>query len=176
MRRSTPEFLVKGWGKAVSGLFLLADFAPMLGPRSRLLGLDLGTKTIGLAVASWPDGIATAVTTLQRTRFQDDAVQLMSFIRREKITHVVLGMPLHLGGEEGRRAQATRAFARNLQILSPPPILFFDERLTTAEADDRMREAGVSHAKRADIIDAVAAAVILENAMSALRLELDAPR
>jgi putative Holliday junction resolvase len=153
----------------MTGLITLPHMARTLSRGSRLLGLDLGSKTIGLAVASWPDGVATALTTLRRARFQEDAVQLMSLIRRERITHLVLGLPLHMGGAEGRRTQATRAFVRNLQVFSPPPVLLFDERLTTAEADDRMREAGVAPARRADIIDAVAAAVILENAMDALR-------
>jgi putative holliday junction resolvase len=117
-----------------SGVIPLPAFAASLMPRSRLLALDLGATTLGLAIASWPNGIATPVTTIRRTRFQADAAALMDVIRRERITHLVLGLPLHMGGEEGRRAQATRAFVRNLQAFSPPPILLFDERLTTAEA------------------------------------------
>jgi putative holliday junction resolvase len=148
----------------------LPDLAASLTPRSRLLALDLGTKTIGLAVASWPDGIATPLATIRRAKFREDAAEVIRTVAGERITHLVLGLPMHMGGEEGRRAQATRAFARNLQAFHPPPILLFDERLTTAEADDRMRTAGVNADRRAEMIDAAAAAVILESAMAALSL------
>jgi putative holliday junction resolvase len=144
-------------------------FARALTPRSRLLALDLGTKTIGLAVASWPDGVPTPLGTIRREKFRSDAAELMEVMRKERITHLVLGLPMHMGGEEGRRAQATRAFARNLQAFAPPPILLFDERLTTSEADDRMRQAGIKADRRADRIDAAAATVILESALAALR-------
>jgi putative holliday junction resolvase len=149
----------------------LTAFAASLPPRARLLGLDLGTKTIGLAVASWPDGFVTPLTTIRRTKFQADAAALMDAVRREQATHLVLGLPMHLGGEEGRRAQATRAFARNLQAHAPPPILLHDERLTSAEAEERMRAAGLSAARRDEMIDAYAAAVILEDAIEAIRIE-----
>jgi putative holliday junction resolvase len=147
----------------------LPAFADSLTPRSRLLALDLGTTTIGLAIASWPNGIATPLTTIRRTKFQADATALMRVIQQEHATHLVLGLPMHMGGEEGRRAQATRAFVRNLQPFAPPPILLFDERLTTAEADSRMLEAGLKAHRRAEVIDAAAAAVILESALVALR-------
>lgn len=146
----------------------LPAFAASLTHRSRLLALDLGSTTIGLAIASWPDGIATPIGTIRRTRFRQDAAELLAIIRKEQVSHIVLGLPLHMGGEEGRRAQSTRAFVRNLKEFGPPPILLFDERLSTAEADDRMREAGLKADHRAGMIDAVAAAVILDSAMSAL--------
>lgn len=147
----------------------LAAFAASLTPRSRLMALDLGTTTIGLAVASWPDGIATPGTTIRRTKFRQDAAELLQIIHNERITHLVLGLPMHMGGEEGRRAQATRAFARNLAPFTPPPILLFDERLTSAEAEDRMRAEGLSAVQRAERIDAYAAAIILEDAIGAIR-------
>jgi putative holliday junction resolvase len=150
----------------------LPELAAGLTPRSRLLALDLGTKTIGLAVASWPDGVPTPLGTIRREKFRLDAAALLRVVRDERITHLVLGLPMHMGGEEGRRAQATRAFARNLQVFAPPPILLFDERLTTSEADGRMREAGLKADRRADRIDAAAAAVILESALAALRSSL----
>jgi putative holliday junction resolvase len=154
----------------MTGLITLADMAAALDRRSRLLALDLGTATIGLAVASWPDGVPTPIGTIRRTRFREDAATLMRIVRDERITHLVLGLPMHMGGEEGRRAQATRAFVRNLLAFQPPPILLHDERLTTSEADDRMREAGANARRRADVIDAAAATVILESAVAALSL------
>ncbi len=154
------------------GLVTLAEAAASLTPRSRLLALDLGTKTIGLALASWPAGLATPVGTIRRTKFRQDAQALMDLVARERITHLVLGLPYHMGGEEGSRAQSTRAFARNLQALAPPPILLMDERLTSSEADDRMREAGLNASRRAEVIDAAAAAVILESALAALARSL----
>jgi putative holliday junction resolvase len=154
----------------MSGLVSLAEAAASLTSKSRLLALDLGTKTIGLALASWPDGIATPVGTVRRTKFQTDAQDLIAFIKREKITHLVLGLPLHMGGAEGSRSQSTRAFARNLQAFAPPPILLHDERLTSSEAEDRMRNAGLNASRRVEVIDAAAAAVILESALAQLLL------
>jgi putative holliday junction resolvase len=146
----------------------LAEAAAALPPRARLLALDLGTKTIGLAVASWPDGLPTPLGTLRRTQFQQDAAALMNIVRREQATLLVLGLPANMDGTSGPRVQATKAFARNLQPFAPPPILLHDERLTTVEAEDRLRAAGLKANRRAEIIDAAAAVVILESAMDAL--------
>jgi putative holliday junction resolvase len=152
----------------MTGFITLHDLAATLTPQSRLLGLDLGTKTIGLALASWQSGMATPVTTIRRTKFQADARELLAFAAREKVTHLVLGLPYNMDGSEGSRAQATRAFVRNLQPLSPPPVLLFDERLTSNEAEDRMRAAGLKASRRAEVIDALAAAIILDSALDAL--------
>jgi putative holliday junction resolvase len=154
----------------MTGLLSLPVFAATLTPRSRLMALDLGTHTIGLAIASWPGGIATPLGTIRRSAFTADATDLMARVAAEGITHIILGLPYHMGGAEGSRAQSTRAFARNLQRFAPPPILLHDERLTTSEADDRMREAGLKANRRADMIDAAAAAVILDSAMRSLSL------
>jgi putative holliday junction resolvase len=151
-------------------LLSTTDAAAALTPRARLLALDLGTKTIGLAVATWPDGVPTALGTIRRTRFQQDAAELMDIVRHEKATLLVLGLPSNMDGSAGPRVQATKAFARNLQAFDPPPILLHDERLTTVEAEDRMRTAGLKANRRAEIIDAAAAVVILESAMAALSL------
>ncbi len=150
-------------------LISLENLAARISARDRLLALDLGSTTIGLALASWPDGVPTPIGTIRRTKFREDAAALMRIVEAERITQLVLGLPIHMGGEEGRRAQATRAFARNLQAFAPPPILLHDERLTTAEADDRMREAGWKASRRAGVIDAAAATIILESALAALR-------
>jgi putative Holliday junction resolvase len=153
-----------------SGLITPAEAAAALTPRARLMGLDLGTKTIGLAVASWPDGVPTPLRTIRRTRFRQDAAELMATVRREDATLLVLGLPANMDGSSGPRVQATKAFARNLQPFGPPPILLFDERLTTVEAEYRMRAAGLNANRRAGMIDAAAAVVILESALAALLL------
>jgi putative holliday junction resolvase len=144
------------------------DMARHLSPNARLLGLDLGSKTIGIAMAVLSIGMATPFFTIRRTKFQQDAQTLMATVRKERIDALIIGMPFHMDGSEGRRAQSTRAFARNLGGFSPPPILFWDERLSSAAADDRMTEAGVSHAKREAMIDAVAAQIILQDALDGL--------
>lgn len=143
-----------------------ALFASLLPPRARLAGLDLGTKTIGLASASLEVGIATAVRTIRRTRFQADAAALLDFVRHESIAGLVLGLPLNMDGSSGPRVQATRAFARNLGRLAPPPMLLFDERLSSATAEDALRDVAVSAARRRASIDAEAARVILQDALS----------
>jgi putative Holliday junction resolvase len=158
--------------RGMTGLITLGEMAAALDRRSRLLALDLGAATIGLALASWPDGVPTPIGTIRRTRFREAAAALMDTVAAERITHLVLGLPLHMGGEEGRRAQATWAFARNLQAFQPPPILLHDERLTSAEAEERMRAACLSAARQAEMIDAYAAAVILEDAIEAIRASL----
>jgi putative holliday junction resolvase len=145
------------------------DMARSLTPNARLLGLDLGSKTIGIAMAVLSIGMATPFFTIRRTKFQQDAQTLMETVRKERIDALIIGMPFHMDGSEGRRAQSTRAFARNLGPFAPPPILFWDERLSSAAADDQMIEAGVSHAKREAMIDAVAAQVILQDAVDGLR-------
>ncbi len=153
-----------------SGLITAAEAAAALTPRARLLALDLGAKTIGLAIASWPDGVATPLGTIRRTRFRQDAAELMAIVRREGVALLVVGLPSNMDGSAGPRVQATRAFARNLQSFGPPPILLHDERLTTVEADERLRAAGLTASRRAGIIDAAAAVVILESALAALSL------
>lgn len=147
----------------------LAAFAALLPhDNARLLGLDLGTKTIGVAMAAFPVGIATPLFTIRRTKFQQDARELQSLIARERINGLVLGLPFNMDGSEGPRAQSTRAFARNLQPHQPPPILLWDERLSSSEAEDGMIAAGLSPARRAPMIDAAAARVILQDALDRL--------
>jgi putative Holliday junction resolvase len=145
------------------------ELAPLLTWRSRLLGLDLGASTIGLATGTLDVGIATPLTTIRRTRFRQDAANLMALVARENIAALVLGLPLNMDGSEGSRAQSTRAFVRNLAPFAPPPILLFDERLTSAAANDGMKEAGLSRRNREAMIDAAAAAIILQDALNRLR-------
>lgn len=144
------------------------DFAARARGRA-LLALDLGTKTIGVAAA---DGLwltAAPVETIRRTRFRDDAARLLALAAEREAGGIVLGLPLNMDGGEGPRAQATRAFARNLRGVTDLPILFQDERLSTQEAEDELIAAGMRREKRAAVIDQAAAVVILRAALERLR-------
>ncbi len=140
-----------------------------LGASQRLLGLDLGTKTIGMATSDLTRQIATPRHTIGRTKFTIDAKLLLDFAAAENIGLLVLGLPLNMDGSEGPRAQATRAFARNLAKLSDLPLVYWDERLSTAAVTRTMLEADLSRAKRADNVDKLAAAYILQSLLDALR-------
>jgi putative holliday junction resolvase len=136
-------------------------------PKQRILGLDLGTKTIGLATADLVGRIATPRETLGRTKFTADAKLLLDFATRETIGLMVLGLPLNMDGSEGPRAQASRAFVRNLAKLSDIPVVFWDERLSTVAVTRVMLEADMSRAKRAANVDKLAAAYILQSFLDA---------
>jgi putative holliday junction resolvase len=133
----------------------------------RILGLDLGTKTIGLATADVEGQIATPRLTIARTKFMLDAKQLLDFVGRENIGLLVIGLPLNMDGTEGPRAQATRAFVRNLAKLTELPIMFWDERLSTVAVNRVMLEADLSRAKRAENVDKLAAGYILQSFLDA---------
>ncbi len=133
-----------------------------LGQDERLMGLDLGTKTIGVATSDLTLSIATPRHTVARTKFQADAKALLDFATTENIGLIVMGMPLNMDGSEGPRAQSTRAFVRNLQKLTTLPIIYWDERLSTQAVERGMLEADLSRAKRADNVDKLAAAFILQ--------------
>ena len=143
-----------------------ADFAAGVA-QGRLAGLDVGTKTIGLAVcdASW--SFAGPSETIRRTKFTADLEQLRSFIQREGIAGLVVGLPLSMDGSDSPRTQSVRAFARNLTSLGLP-ILLWDERWSTQAVERAMIEADVSRARRAEKVDALAAAHILQGAIDAL--------
>lgn len=134
----------------------------------RLIGLDLGTKTIGVAVSDVELRVASPLTTIRRTKFKADATELLQIVENEKAFAVVIGLPLNMDGSEGPRAQATRAFGRNLTPLLDIPVVYWDERLSTVAAERAMIEADMSRKKRAERIDAAAAAVILEGALDRL--------
>jgi len=133
----------------------------------RVVGLDLGTKTIGVATSDLTLSIATPRHTIERTKFQADAKALLEFCDKEGIGLIVLGMPLNMDATEGPRAQATRAFARNLSKLTEIPIIFWDERLSTAAVERTMLEADMSRAKRAGNVDKLAASFILQGLLDA---------
>jgi putative holliday junction resolvase len=141
-----------------------------LPPEKRLMGLDLGTKTIGIATADLTRQIATPRETIQRKKFSVDVKLMLEFAERENIGLIVLGLPISMDGTEGPRAQSTRSFARNFsQLHSKLPIIYWDERLSTAAVTRTMLEADLSRAKRAENVDKLAAAYILQSLLDALR-------
>ena len=138
-------------------------------PDRRLMGLDLGSKTIGVATSDRTRMIATPVETIARTKFTHDAQRLMDIAARENIGVIILGLPVNMDGSEGPRCQSTRAFARNFARLSPIPIVYWDERLSTAAVERMLIQADASRAKRDQVIDKLAAAWILQAVLDSLR-------
>ena len=143
-------------------------FHGLLPPSGPLLGLDPGTKTIGVAVSDDRRTIASPLETIARTKFGADAARLAAIVAERGIAGLVVGMPVHMSGEAGARAQAVRAFIRNLEQALVLPILPWDERLSTAAVERAMIEADLSRAKRAAIVDRAAAAHILQGALDRL--------
>ncbi len=146
----------------------VAAFANLIAP-GRLIGIDAGTKTLGLALSDVTRTIGSALETIRRTKFSVDARRLLDLADEHAIVGFVLGLPANLDGSEGPRAQATRAFARNLNALSPLPILLWDERLTTVEAERMLIAADTTRKRRADVIDKLAATLILQGALDRMR-------
>jgi putative Holliday junction resolvase len=146
----------------------LMDVAQLLPARGALIGLDLGTKTIGVATSDPDRRLATGVETIARTAFTADAQRLLALATERKAVAFVLGLPINMDGSEGPRAQSTRAFARNLARLTELPIAFWDERLSTAAVERDLIAADVSRSKRAAIIDEHAAVFILQGALDRL--------
>jgi putative Holliday junction resolvase len=144
------------------------DLAERLPAKGRLIGLDLGTKTIGLAVSDVERRIASPLRTLARGAFQKDADALIGIFAEFGVVAVVLGLPLDLEGHEGPRAQSTRAFARNLSTRTELPIALWDERFSTAVVTRSLIEHDVSRAKRAKVVDKLAAAYILQGVLDRL--------
>jgi len=136
--------------------------------RGALMGFDLGTKTIGVAVSDPDRKLATAVETIARTAFTADAQRVLALAAERSVVGFVLGLPVNMDGSEGPRAQSTRAFARNLAKLTELPIALWDERLSTVAVERELIAADVSRAKRAAIIDQHAAIFILQGALDRL--------
>ncbi|MGQ0672361.1 MAG: Holliday junction resolvase RuvX [Hyphomicrobium sp.] len=141
----------------------------MLAKGSRLIGIDAGTKTLGLALSDVTRTIASPLETILRSKFAADAERLLSHVSRHAVGGFVLGLPINLDGSEGPRVQSTRALARNLNRLSTLPILLWDERLSTAAAERTLLEADASRKRRAEVIDKLAATIILQGALDRLR-------
>lgn len=146
----------------------LADFMAAVPASGRLLGLDLGTKTIGLALSDIGRGIATPMETIRRKKFTPDAEKLLQICAEQGVGGLVLGLPLNMDGSEGPRAQATRAFVRNLAQKTDLPMTLWDERLSTAAVTRTLLEADSSRAKRAEVVDKMAAAFILQGFLDRL--------
>ncbi|UWQ15522.1 Holliday junction resolvase RuvX [Aliiroseovarius sp. M344] len=144
-------------------------FAPALPPMSALTGLDLGTKTIGVAVSDSLRQVSTPLETIKRKKFTTDAARLLEIIEDRQIGGIVLGLPRNMDGSEGPRCQSTRAFARNLEKLTDVPITFWDERLSTVAAERALLEADTSRKRRAEVIDHVAAGYILQGVLDRMR-------
>jgi putative Holliday junction resolvase len=147
----------------------IEDLPPLLSREARLLGLDVGTKAIGMALSDVTRSVATPYHTVRRTKFTEDAKAIEAAIEEHEIGAVVIGLPLNLDGSEGPRAQSTRAFARNLAARIAVPILFWDERLSTAAVERHLIEADASRKRRAEVIDRMAAAYILQGALDRLK-------
>jgi putative Holliday junction resolvase len=143
----------------------IEDISSVLDKGQVVAGLDLGTRTIGVAISDRGLSLATPRPVIRRTKFTADADALLAFLARENAGAIILGLPLNMDGTEGPRAQATRAFARNLSNRTELPIAFWDERLSTVAAERSLIEQDVSRAKRADRIDSAAAAFILQGAL-----------
>ena len=144
-------------------------FKRAAGPAGRLIGIDAGTKTFGLALSDVTRTIASPLETIIRRKFTLDMVRLFALTSEHAIAGLVLGFPRNLDGTEGPRAQATRALARNLNRLSALPVLLWDERLTTALAERMLIDADQSRKRRAEVIDKLAATLILQSALDRLR-------
>jgi putative Holliday junction resolvase len=154
-----------------AGKILPAEaFSRAVAGDARLIGIDAGTKTLGLALSDVTRTIASGLTTLPRGKFATDAHRLLALATEHGVGGFVIGLPVNLNGSEGPRAQATRAFARNLARLTPLPILLWDERLSTAAAERALLEADTSRRRRAAVIDKVAATLILQSALDRLKL------
>ena len=152
-----------------------AIFVGLIATGQRLIGIDGGTKTFGLAVSDVRQTIATPLKTVMRGKFTRDATELRDVIEELSATGVVLGLPRNLDGSDGPRVQATRALARNLLKIIAVPILLWDERLTTALAERVLLEADQSRKRRAEVIDKVAAALILQSALDRFRMLREKP-
>jgi putative Holliday junction resolvase len=136
-----------------------------LKPRARLIGVDLGTKTIGLALSDVERRIATPLETIRRVKFTPDAERIRTLAVKYDVGGLVVGLPLNMDGSEGPRVQATRAFVRNLKQMLDLPVLFWDERLSTVAVTRALIDADASRAKRAEHVDKLAAAYILQGVL-----------
>ena len=149
-------------------LLTLDELLPTLPRHARLMGLDLGTTTIGLALSDVERRIASPLETIARTKFAVDSARLLELVKKFELAALVIGLPLNMDGSAGPRVQATRAFMRNFGALCDVPFVTWDERLSTAAVTRSLIEQDVSRAKRALIVDKMAAAYILQGALERL--------
>ncbi len=146
-----------------------AEFAAALPEGGKLAGLDVGTRTIGLAICDGGWHFAGPAETIRRGKFTHDLKILSEFLHREKITGLVVGLPLNMDGTDSPRTQSTRAFVRHLAPILRIPIAFWDERLSTAAVTRALLEAGAARARRGELVDKMAAAYILQGALDRMR-------
>jgi putative Holliday junction resolvase len=149
----------------VTSLDQLSRLLPLKG---RLMGLDLGTKTIGLALSDVERRLASPLETIKRVKFSQDAHLLLKIAEDQEVIALIFGLPLNMDGSSGPRAQATEAFLRNLRLLTSLPFALWDERLSTAAVTRDLIDRDVSRAKRAQVVDKLAAAYILQGALDRL--------
>ena len=148
----------------------IEELAQTLQPAQAIAGLDLGTKTIGLAMSDLSRRFATPRPVIKRVKFTQDAQVLLAFAEKEKVAAFVIGLPINMDGSAGPRAQATRAFVRTMGEKTALPFIYWDERLSTVAAERALLEMDVSRAKRAERIDSAAASFILQGALDRLSL------
>ena len=148
----------------------IEELAASLPKRAALMGLDLGTVTIGLALSDLGRSIASPLLTIARKKFSTDAKTLLAEAEKHQVAAFVLGLPLNMDGSEGRRVQSTRTFARNLAAKVALPIAFWDERLSTAAVDRMLIAADTRRDRRAEVVDKLAAAYILQGFLDRLRI------
>lgn len=149
-------------------LTTIESFAAALPPNRAIAGLDLGDKTIGVAVSDLRRQVATPIEVIRREKFTIDAGRLLALLQARGAVGIVLGLPLNMDGSVGPRVQATQAFARNLEKLTDMPIAYWDERLSTVAAERALLEADTSRKRRKEVIDQVAAGYILQGALDRL--------
>ncbi len=147
----------------------LGELRDALKRGERLMGVDLGSKTIGLALSDLSLTVATPLETIRRAKFTADAKRLLDLAAEHGVGGLIVGLPLNMDGSEGPAVQSARAFVRNLEKLSPIPLAFWDERLSTAAVTRTLLEADTSRARRAEVVDKMAAAYILQGALERLR-------
>lgn len=146
----------------------LEEYAKMEARIGRLAGLDYGTKTIGVSISDTMQTISSGLETIKRTKFKNDAARLLEIIEEHEVKAFVIGLPLNMDGTEGPRVQSTRAFARNLANITPLPLIFWDERMSTQAAERALLEADSSRKRRKEVIDKMAATYILQGALDRL--------
>jgi putative Holliday junction resolvase len=151
-------------------LFVLAAYREALPPKGALLGLDVGTKTIGLAISDPDRSVASPLETIRRSKFSDDVLRLEALIDQRGVIGLVIGLPVALDGSQGPRCQSVRQFAANLMARRDLPTLLWDERFSTAAVERFLvEEADMSRKRRAEVVDKMAAAYILQGALDALK-------
>lgn len=167
--RSGRTGIFKGNQGLSANVKSLSELRAALKRGERLMGLDLGSKTIGLALTDVTLTVATPLETIRRTRFTADAARVVELAAQHGVGGLVVGLPVNMDGSEGPAAQSARAFARNFEKLSPLPLAFWDERMSTAAVTRTLIEADASRARRAEVVDKMAAAYILQGALERLR-------